>query len=457
MCHAFVCSTRQAVLLAHAYPAFSWWDQSLNAQTLADEFNLMARRLVMATFISNNSNTDHEDALKKMFKGAQRFDWHIAFASEGGVGAVRNELDAFLKAGHAARVIVGLDYFHTEPGALDIFYGFSQKYSGQVKFYISAPGRQWIFHPKIYVFHCASEEERSARVLVGSANLTAGGLGGNHELSARLFFKFDKDGENTFINDFELHVRGIIDSKEVVQATKDLIEDYRRKHLFYKLHGDIARRRAARAIERAAEDPYEYYRAILEEYRKESEPDDFDSQVQRRLKNRASALGVLQGIRRQGRWRKDQFLEQYRLLVSPPCHYFYSGLINMGQEKVANSRQNFVAGLAALEVILRRGPVTPAQAYDALVSHFSSVSGAGVNVITEILHAYDNNSYAVMNKLSVSQLCRVSGMTLPVLNKTAVTGDIYEAFCMEAKRVCKALGLKNFTEFDALMSYDYWS
>ena len=83
--------------------------------------------------------------------------------------------------------------------------------------------------------------------------------------------------------------------------------------------------------------------------------------------------------------------------------------------------------------------------------------GAGVNVIAEILHAYDNSSYAVMNKLSVNQLCKVSGMTLQALNKTAVTGNAYEAFCIEAKRVCKALGLKNFTQFDALMSYDYWS
>jgi hypothetical protein len=72
----------------------------------------------MAAFISNKNNTNHEWTLKKLFNGAQRLDWHIAFASEEGVENVRGEFEAFLEAGHAARVIVGLDYFHTDPGAL---------------------------------------------------------------------------------------------------------------------------------------------------------------------------------------------------------------------------------------------------------------------------------------------------------------------------------------------------
>ena len=43
------------------------------------------------------------------------------------------------------------------------------------------------------------------------------------------------------------------------------------------------------------------------------------------------------------------------------------------------------------------------------------------------------------------------------LDKSKITGNMYQDFCDEAEKVCTALGLKNFTEFDALMNYNYWN
>jgi hypothetical protein len=288
--------------------------------------------------------------------------------------------------------------------------------------------------------------------------MTAGGLGSNHEFSACLLLKFDEDGDNEFISDFESCIAGIIDCREVTSATKDLIEAYRTEYYFHKLHKDIAGKKAEKAIARVAEDLYEYYRVILEKHKEEPEPGNFSSDVQRRLENRVSALEVLKGMRRQAPWTREGFLEQHRLLVSGAHRYFYSDGIQRSQEAVADDRADLVAGLVALEALLKRGSASPAQAYDTLRVHFLKVKGAGVNLITEILHAYDNNSYTVMNGLSVEQLRWVSDEKFPSnLDKKNVTGNIYEAFCKEAKKVCKALNLRNYTEFDALMNYDYWS
>ena len=79
-----------------------------------------------------------------------------------------------------------------------------------------------------------------------------------------------------------------------------------------------------------------------------------------------------------------------------------------------------------------------------------------VNVITEILHTFDNKKFAVMNQNSVF------GMSLANYNfpekpsKTSVNAEMYEDFCTKAEAICKYLGLDNFTELDALFNYAYW-
>ena len=108
----------------------------------------------------------------------------------------------------------------------------------------------------------------------------------------------------------------------------------------------------------------------------------------------------------------------------------------------------------------------PKSAYDILHADFildkknqsKGVHGAGVNIITEILHAYDHENYAVMNSLSVYQVNRVSTLKFPDSpEKLNIDGKLYQNFCDEAKKICIALGLNNFTEFDALMNYDFWN
>jgi hypothetical protein len=86
-----------------------------------------------------------------------------------------------------------------------------------------------------------------------------------------------------------------------------------------------------------------------------------------------------------------------------------------------------------------------------------SVSGAGINVMTEILHSLDNLRFVVMNQNSVSGL-RLAGFNrFPIHpSKTNVNAATYADFCGKAKTVRDGLGLKSFTELDALFNYAYW-
>lgn len=102
----------------------------------------------------------------------------VAFASVAGITEL---LDSILAGRLPARSywLFGLDSCITHPDAIER----AMKLEGaQVRI---ADGQRgvWIFHPKLYWF---SGDESNSSLVMGSANLTAGGLGGNVEAVAAL-------------------------------------------------------------------------------------------------------------------------------------------------------------------------------------------------------------------------------------------------------------------------------
>ena len=77
--------------------------------------------------------------------------------------------------------------------------------------------------------------------------------------------------------------------------------------------------------------------------------------------------------------------------------------------------------------------------------------------MTEILHSFDNTRFVVMNQNSVSglSLADVSGFPANP-SKDTVDAALYVKFCKRADEIRLQLGLKTFTELDALFNYAYW-
>jgi hypothetical protein len=101
-----------------------------------------------------------------------------AFASGGGIGAIAPLLDIFLADGNTLEIIIGVDRNGTDRGALRHLNALTHAYPSQCKVSIfNAPARNCIFHPKLYIF----EAPQNGSVIIGSSNLTAGGLASNFE------------------------------------------------------------------------------------------------------------------------------------------------------------------------------------------------------------------------------------------------------------------------------------
>lgn len=101
-----------------------------------------------------------------------------AFASGPGVEALEPFFDVFLSDGNAIDIIVGVDRNGTTREAITRLYELQHAYPAQLTSRIfNAPSNVAIFHPKLYLYRAGD----TLSAIVGSGNLTLGGLGHNFE------------------------------------------------------------------------------------------------------------------------------------------------------------------------------------------------------------------------------------------------------------------------------------
>lgn len=109
----------------------------------------------------------------------------VAWARFRGIRRISDDLDALRSRGGAARLVVGIDEgIATRPGLLLALRHFSEVFVLHDR-----PGVT--FHPKLYL----AEGDEAAALLVGSGNLTAGGLFSNYEAALEITFSLPQDAD----------------------------------------------------------------------------------------------------------------------------------------------------------------------------------------------------------------------------------------------------------------------
>jgi len=132
------------------------------------------------TLLDNDQRTVR-DAVEEACAGAASVRIAVAFAKGSGLAAAP-ALEKLVARGGGVRVLAGVDFQLTD---LDALLRFERPPSAaRVYLHPDASGKA-VFHPKVYLF----ESSEGATALVGSSNLTAGGLAGNVE--ANLLIRAD--------------------------------------------------------------------------------------------------------------------------------------------------------------------------------------------------------------------------------------------------------------------------
>jgi HKD family nuclease len=403
--------------------------------------------------INTDNKVNHVASLLTLIKTACSFDCMSAFASESGLELIYDGLVARLDNGLSARFVLGIDFYQTDPAVLYDLLELSDEYSA-LELYMSSAESTTIFHPKVYAFE---NKKGDSSVILGSANLTRGGLSSNHELSAFL----TADGADLF-NSVSKEINQLIRSGEVVAAKMELIEEYAAQHREYSFHQALGRKRAKLAKPPTVES-MDKLKAILDVMKLEPSEENpqisvFEAQVWRRAKDRLEARSKLESIAAAQTLNKSQFLALYEPLVVE--HLWHSGGLHRHREKVASKAKLFQEALLMIEQVLDNMPekFVPEVVFGPLIEKFKDIPQAGINILTEVLHSYDCDNFAIMNQNSVSGLALANIIGFPLRpTKKTVSAEKYVLFCKKCKEVCEALGLKNFSELDALLNYAYWS
>lgn len=136
-----------------------------------------------------STNTALKSNLLRLIKKYQHISFGTAWASAGtDVFAALVQAKAKITTG-----VIGTHFYQTHPDVLDEFMG-----SSQVKFVLQPQG---VFHPKVFAFWT----DTSWEVLIGSANLTAGAITKNTELSTLISHT---DGEPALLKEVLDTIKG---------------------------------------------------------------------------------------------------------------------------------------------------------------------------------------------------------------------------------------------------------
>jgi HKD family nuclease len=136
----------------------------------------------------------HADALRELFDidDIERVFFSVAFVSESGVQQIEKELKT-----HGNRVIV----FAGIRNDITSHQGLARLHSipGSTLYTVDTGSRTLTFHPKVYLVRAKAR----ARLIVGSANLTLGGLNNNVEAGLMLDFDLTDATDKAIVDEVE--------------------------------------------------------------------------------------------------------------------------------------------------------------------------------------------------------------------------------------------------------------
>lgn len=132
--------------------------------------------------ILSNLNYPIGNIINQELQNASKAQIAVAFLKHSGIKVIETALKNSLDKGGTFEIITGLDFKTTDPKAMLFFINLKKSYSN-VKFYCYGDKKtnktDIVFHPKIYLF----ENGKETTSIIGSTNLTGGGLQTNFEVN----------------------------------------------------------------------------------------------------------------------------------------------------------------------------------------------------------------------------------------------------------------------------------
>lgn len=391
-------------------------------------------------YIVDNSNATHLDAVKKLFKGAKEITICVAFIKESGVSEILENLEKALVNGSKVTFFAGLDFYLTEPSALKTIYALSKQYRTANLYLCKERGAT--FHPKLYF----SVFDKKASLLIGSANLTNGGLVKNNELS--IFQEVETSSE--IVREVRRFLSTVENQNGTQKASTLNISQYSKKYNLYNKRLTKAQKDAKKEISTA----FQLDLTMLGKYLKEY-CDDKNEQKEwrRKVRNYREAKEVLGEMTNGNISSRKEFLNYYERLVGAAGQgsLWHSGSLFRLRNKVASKYKTFLKMAKAIQNNTGKNPIDQ---FGEGMKYVRKVKGLGVNVLTEILNTYSPRKCSVLNNNPISSLHHLGFEKFKAPN--TFKEDDYEKYNDLMKEFAKSCEFRNLSQVDHFLNYVYW-
>ena len=156
--------------------------------------------------------------IQKELGSAREFKIATAMVSKAGVKWLSQSLEQCLDKGGNGRILIGVD-LPSDPNAIEELDDRAAEYPRQLKLKYFRPLKSRIFHPKLFLF---TKSNGKVSAIIGSSNLTGGGLAENYEANILV-----QSGAITdeLVEYFDEHFEGAYSS----DVTSEWIAEYRRE------------------------------------------------------------------------------------------------------------------------------------------------------------------------------------------------------------------------------------
>ena len=167
--------------------------------------------------------------LVDQLKNAKQFCAATAFLNSSGLKIIQPSLEDILERNGCVSIIHGADLQITDPEAISTLTNLktnSMHCERNLTYAVYFDGQFGLgqrFHPKLYII---SKPRQSYCAIVGSSNLTRGGLEENVEVNAIIVGKRSNEQVQQCINAFQ----AISDDSRLIKPDEKFVEDYRRLH-----------------------------------------------------------------------------------------------------------------------------------------------------------------------------------------------------------------------------------
>lgn len=391
----------------------------------------------------DNTSLNHLDVFNNHNSAGEEIAICVAFLKNSGLKLILEKIKQSLKNKMKVTIIAGLDFYQTDPFALKQLNTLFKKYP-KANLYLCQRGRS-TFHPKLYYW----KSKNQFHAIIGSANLTSGGMLSNHELSVSV--SVDSSSQEA-VNIIKYFDNLLTEDSRVVEANELAISQYKRKYDIYNKKISKAAKEAKSELDSVEILDIKIINRYLREYVAESknkcEWDVREDNYRFAKKN----LNILAKERIES---KKKFLQYYEPLVGKKGEgsLWHSGSIFRSKNKVA---KNYDKVLKIVRFIKSNTRKNDEYIFTNVLLMIQGVDGLGLNVITEMLQTYMPKRFSVMNKNSTGSLEFLGCEHFGSLSKKTITTEKYFIFNRVVSELAAKCNFSNLSKVDHFLNFVYW-